>query len=154
MGTDNIAFKLGNDPWFVGLIGRSLARIKLGLQHDKSLPCVAKAERGHSPRIPCLKIVEGIHAAACFQESSCCWVYTPVQVGLWSSQKHGRTLSVARQPCHWQICHCLSANRGHLGLANPRKTAFNPPVASPSLPGTRSTYYSTLRELLFANQRA
>ena len=29
-------------------------------------------------------------------------------VSLWSSQKYGRTLSVARWPYHWQILHCLS----------------------------------------------
>ena len=44
------------------------------------------------------------------------------------------------------------SNTGHHGMANPRRAAFHGYVASLSLPETRSTYYSLLLKLLFANQ--
>ena len=53
----------------------------------------------------------------------------------------------------WELCAGLDScqesspplhSRGHHGLTNPLTTAFHGTNASPSLPKTRSTYYSLL----------
>ena len=54
-----------------------------------------------------------------------------------------RDWTLARSPLLLSI-----ANRGHHGLTNPRRTAFHPTDASPSLLETRSTYYLLLLKLL------
>ena len=80
------------------------------------------------------------------------------------SLHHDATGTAGMAPQDWRCGTCvrdwtctrspllLPPIRGHRGLPNPRRTAFQGTVALPLLPETSSAYYSLLLEKLFASQ--